>query len=58
MFKRYQNTELPKIRSCLNYIKKVLYAHKLQYQKEFFQENITPEKLKNYDTRYDTDLEF
>lgn len=42
----------------MNYLKKVLYAYKAQYQQKFFRENITKEKLKDYDTNYDVSLEY
>ena len=58
VFERYTNTKLPKIKSSLNYIKKVLYPYKAQYQTQFYCENITEEKLGSYDTKYDPDLEW
>lgn len=57
LFNRYYNEKLPKIKSCMNYVKKVINPYKSQYQTKFYRENITREKLKNYDVRYDSDLE-
>lgn len=37
------------IKSSLNYIKRVLYPFKVNYQKEYFQEIIQPESSKNID---------
>lgn len=57
VFERYINKNLPRIKSSLNYIKKVLYPYKAQYQTQFYCENVSQEKLSRYDTKYDPDLE-
>lgn len=58
IFERYKNRNLPKVKSCLNYLKKVLYPYKVQFQNQFYCENLSEEKLENLDTKYDPSLEW
>lgn len=44
--------KLKKIKSCLNYIKKVLYPFKVDYQREYFNQVISPDQVKLKDTSF------
>lgn len=39
------NHQLPRIKSILNYIKKTIYAYKVQYQQQFYKQNKNEEEL-------------
>lgn len=43
LFMRLKNTNLPKVKSILNYLKGSLYGQKVKYQKTYYSEVITPD---------------
>ena len=58
LFKRYvQQSQLQPVKSSLNYIKKVLRIYKIQFQKEFFQENITRD-IQDENVKYNISFEY